>query len=67
MDKTVWGMGALYYTGTPWCRQRGAMNNEVGVIAGIGGVHVDHATINRWVVKYSPQLEEAFHGRRRLV
>ena len=24
------------------------------------GVHVDHATINRWVVKYSPQLEEAF-------
>jgi transposase-like protein len=25
------------------------------------GVHVDHSTINRWVVKYSPQLEEAFH------
>src|SRR6266851_1538307 len=26
------------------------------------GVHVDHSTINRWVIKYSPQLEEAFHG-----
>jgi transposase-like protein len=24
------------------------------------GVHVDHSTINRWVIKYSPQLEEAF-------
>lgn len=28
------------------------------------GVDVDHATINRWVVKYSPQLEEAFHRRK---
>jgi len=25
------------------------------------GVSVDHATVNRWVLKYSPQLEEAFH------
>jgi putative transposase len=31
------------------------------------GVHVDHATINRWVIKYSPQLEEAFHRRKRSV
>jgi putative transposase len=31
------------------------------------GVHVDHSTINRWVIKYSPQLEEAFHHRKRLV
>jgi putative transposase len=31
------------------------------------GVSVDHATINRWVVKYSPQLEAAFHGRKRPV
>ena len=27
------------------------------------GVSVDHATINRWVLKYSPQLEAAFHRR----
>jgi hypothetical protein len=26
------------------------------------GVSVDHSTINRWVVKYSPQREEAFHS-----
>jgi transposase-like protein len=25
------------------------------------GVEVDHSTINRWVIKYSPQLAEAFH------
>jgi putative transposase len=31
------------------------------------GVNVDHATVNRWVVKYSPQLEEAFHRRKRPV
>ena len=31
------------------------------------GVHVDHSTINRWVIKYSPQLEEAFHCRKRAV
>jgi transposase-like protein len=31
------------------------------------GVPVDHATIQRWVVKYSPQLEEAFHRHKRPV
>jgi len=31
------------------------------------GVNVDHSTINRWVIKYSPQLEEAFHRRKRPV
>src|SRR5215831_13059980 len=31
------------------------------------GVEVDHSTINRWVIRYSPQLEEAFHRRKRAV
>ena len=31
------------------------------------GVPVDHATIQRWVVKYSPLLEEAFHRWKRAV
>jgi putative transposase len=31
------------------------------------GVSVDHATINRWVLKYSPGLEETFHRRKRPV
>jgi putative transposase len=31
------------------------------------GVELDHATTNRWVIKYSPLLEEAFHRRKRPV
>src|SRR5262245_3881099 len=31
------------------------------------GIHVDHSTIKRWVIKYSPQLEEAFHRCKRPV
>src|ERR1700752_2343640 len=31
------------------------------------GVHVDHPTINRWVIKYSPPLEAAFQRRKRPV
>jgi hypothetical protein len=31
------------------------------------GVFVDHATVNRWVLKYSPPLEDAFHRRKRPV
>jgi len=31
------------------------------------GVELDHATIHRWVVKYSPLLEAAFHVRKRPV
>ena len=28
---------------------------------------MDHSTMNRWGIKYSPQLEEAFHRRKRPV
>ncbi len=31
------------------------------------GVDVDHSPINRWTIKYSPLLEEAFHRRKRAV
>ena len=31
------------------------------------GVEVDHATLNRWVLKYVPQLEAAFRARKRPV
>ena len=30
------------------------------------GVFLDQATMTRWAIKYSPQLEEAFHHRKRL-
>src|SRR5215468_11229358 len=31
------------------------------------GAAVDNAAMNRWVIKYSPLLEEAFHRRKRSV
>ena len=31
------------------------------------GVPIDHATLQRWVVKESPRLEDAFHRRTRPV
>ena len=31
------------------------------------GVSVDHSTINRWVLKYTPRLEEEFRKRKRPV
>jgi putative transposase len=31
------------------------------------GIKVDHATVNRWVITDSPQLEEALHRRQRPV
>lgn len=31
------------------------------------GIKVDHATIRRWVIKYAPMLEEAFHPHKRTV
>jgi putative transposase len=40
---------------------------HVEELMGERGVSVDHATINRWVLKYSPQLEEVFHHRKRPV
>jgi putative transposase len=41
-------------------RQREEMMQERGVA-------VDHSPINRWVLKYSPQLAKAFHRRKRPV
>jgi putative transposase len=31
------------------------------------GVNVDHFTVNRWAIKYNPQLEAEFHRRKRSV
>ena len=31
------------------------------------GVEVDHSTVNRWVLKYVPLLEQAFYRRKRPV
>jgi putative transposase len=31
------------------------------------GVGVDHSTLNRWVLKYAPLLEQKFRARKRQV
>ena len=36
---------------------------DIEELAAERGLQVDHSTINRWVVYYSPQLEESFRKR----
>ncbi|TXL14782.1 IS6 family transposase, partial [Methylococcaceae bacterium HT4] len=31
------------------------------------GYHVDHSTLNRWVINYAPELEKEFHKKKRPV
>jgi len=31
------------------------------------GIQLDHATVNRWVVKYSPALEDEFRKNKKAV
>jgi transposase-like protein len=47
--------------GVRWCVAYPLSYRHVEELMEERGVSVDHATIQRWVVKYSPQLEEAFH------
>jgi putative transposase len=54
-------MGVRWYVAYP------LSTRQVEELMAERGVTVDHATINRWVIKYSPQLEEAFHRRKRSV
>src|SRR5262249_5562921 len=54
-------MGVRWYVASPLRRR------HVAELLLERGVHVDHSTITRWVVTYSPQLEEAFHRRKRPV
>jgi putative transposase len=57
----------IILTGVRWYVAYPLSTRHVEELMEERGVHVDHSTINRWVIKYSPQLEEAFHRRRRPV
>jgi transposase-like protein len=59
--KEVILMGGRWYVAYP------LSTRHVEELMAERGVQVDHSTINRWVIKYSPQLEEAFHRRKRPV
>jgi len=57
----------IILTGVRWYVAYPLSTRHVEELMEERGVEVDHSTINRWVIKYSPQLEEAFHRRKRLV
>jgi putative transposase len=57
----------IILTGVRWYVAYPLSTRHVEELMRERGVHVDHSTINRWVIKYSPRFEEAFHRRRRPV
>src|SRR5947209_16275814 len=57
----------IILTGVRWYVAYPLSTRHVEELMQERGVSVDHATINRWVLKYSPQLEEMFHRRKRPV
>ena len=57
----------IILTGVRWYVAYPLSTRHVEELMRERGVHVDHSTINRWVIKYSPQLEDAFHRRKRPV
>jgi len=59
--KEVILMGVRWYVAYP------LSTRHVEELLAERGVDVDHSTINRWTIKYSPLLEEAFHRRERPV
>jgi putative transposase len=56
--KEVILMGVRWYLAYP------LSTRHVEALMAERGVEVDHSTINRWVIKDSPQLEDAFHRRK---
>jgi putative transposase len=57
----------IILTGVGWYVAYPLSTSHVKELMEERGVEVDHFTIHRWVTKYSPQLEEAFHRRKRPV
>jgi putative transposase len=57
----------IILTGVRWYIAYPLSTRHVEELMRERGVHVDHSSINRWVIKYSPQLEDAFHRRNRPV
>jgi putative transposase len=57
----------IILTGVRWYVAYPLSTRHVEELMEERGVEVDHSTINRWVIKYSPQLEEAFHRRKHSV
>ena len=57
----------IILTGVRWYVAYPLSYRHVEELMAERGVSVDHATLQRWVVKYSPLLEAALHRRKRPV
>jgi putative transposase len=57
----------IILTGVRWYVAYPLSYRQVEELMQERSVSVNHATINRGVLKYSPQLEQAFHRRKRPV
>ena len=57
----------IILTGVRWYVAYPLSTRHVEELMEERGVEVDHATINRWVIKYSSPLEAAFHRQKRPV
>ena len=57
----------IILTGVRWDVASPLSTRHVEELMRERGVHVEHSTMNRWVIKASPQLEDAFHRRKRPV
>src|SRR5688500_16206292 len=58
---------AVILMGVRWYLAYPLSTRHVEALMEERGIELDHATINRWVIKYSPQLEEEFRRRKRPV
>ncbi len=57
----------IILTGVRWYVAYPLSTRHVEELMRERGVHVDHSTVTRWVIKYSPPLEDAFHHRKQPV
>ena len=48
---------------TRWYLSYSLSYRDIEELALERGLNVDHSTVNRWVIRYSPQLEEVFRKR----
>jgi putative transposase len=53
--------------GVRWCAAYPISYRQLEEMMQERGVEVDHSTLNRWVLKYVPLLDEQFRARKRLV
>lgn len=51
-----------------YCKFRFSLSyRDIEELLSIRGVKVDHATIQRWVFKFSPMIEQSMRGRKKVV